>query len=101
MCDFFFLVGGSSKEPLQGKLVTFCKAINCNKSDTKKLSTDGDLVVPNKTQDNTFVYIVSNGTVYDVIKRTGSSVKDFLTARQVCQQKGGDLVSISLKITKS
>jgi len=57
-------------------------------------STDGDLVVPNKTQNNTFVYIENNGTVYDITKTIGSGVKDFKTARQVCQQKGGDLVSI-------
>ena len=60
-------------------------------------STDGDMIVPNKTQDNTFVYIESNGTVYDVIKKTGPDVKDYSTARQVCQQKGGDLVTFNTK----
>ena len=54
-----------------------------------------EIQVPNNTDDSTFVYIISNGTVYDIVKRSNST--DYATANLSCQNKGGFLAVIDTK----
>ena len=50
------------------------------------------VLVPNKTEDSTFVYTLVNATVFHIIKR--SNITDYVTANQSCQAKGGHLAVI-------
>ncbi len=55
-----------------------------------------EIQVPNKSNDSTFVFAISNGTVYDIVKN--SDVLDYQTANQSCQAKGGFLAAIDSSI---
>jgi len=56
------------------------------------LFLEEEIQVPNKSEDSTFVFSISNGSVYDIVKR--SDVTDYVTANQSCQAKGGHLAVI-------
>jgi hypothetical protein len=49
-----------------------------------------EIQVPNKTDDSTFVFTISNGTVYDIVK----SSSDYAAASLSCAIKGGYLAVI-------
>ncbi len=53
---------------------------------------DIEIQVPDKTEDSTFVFSISNGSVFDIVKT--SDVADYETANRSCQAKGGYLMVI-------
>jgi len=57
---------------------------------------DIEIQVPDKTVDSTFVFSISNGSVFDIVKT--SDVTDYETANQSCKAKGGYLVVIDSPI---
>ena len=60
------------------------------------LFLEKELQIPNKSDDLTFVFTISNGSVYDIVKK--SYVTDFETANQSCQAKGGFLAVIDSSV---
>ena len=58
-----------------------------------------EIQVPNVTDDSTFVFTISNGTVYDIVKRSNST--DYATANLSCQNKGGFLAVIDTKFKQN
>ena len=54
--------------------------------------------VPNKTEDFTFAFVVSNGTVFDIVKKSPENVTDYVTADQTCKAKGGFLAVIDSSV---
>jgi hypothetical protein len=59
---------------------------------------DKEIKVPNKTEDSTFVFTISNGSVFDIIKKPFANVTDYLSANQTCQAKGGYLAVIDSSV---
>jgi hypothetical protein len=54
------------------------------------------VLVPNKTEDSTFVYTISNGSVYYIVKKSNATTYE--TANQTCQTKGGYLAVIDSRV---
>ena len=54
------------------------------------------MLVPNKTEDSTFVYTISNGSVYYIVKKSNATTYE--TANQTCQTKGGYLAVIDSRV---
>ena len=63
------------------------------------LILETEIQVPNATDDSTFVYTISNGNVYDIVKRSNST--DYATANLSCQNKGGFLAVIDTKFKQN
>ena len=57
---------------------------------------DKEIQVPDNTDDSTFVFSISNGSVFDIVKTSNET--DYETANQSCQAKGGYLAVIDSSI---
>ena len=55
----------------------------------QSLFSEKEILVPNKTDNNSFVYNSTNGSIFWIPKNFSSAITDYLTANQSCQAKGG------------
>jgi hypothetical protein len=56
--------------------------------------SEKDIIAPNITDDSSFVFTSSNGSIFSITKNLSATGTNYLTANQSCQDKGGYLAVI-------
>ena len=52
---------------------------------------DGTIQIPPPNQDDTFSFILNHGRIYDILKATNNSLKEYDQINNLCKAKGGHL----------